>query len=128
MNIEEIQRAGEIQLDSGNSTGAIKTFELGLSYTEPGSEDFYLFQTLIAEAELNLAKWNAAGERLQKVAESHFGEENPYVFFLWGKAFFENGILTEAKQNFFAAYYLTGLDIFNEFDEKYWKLIESEVS
>lgn len=127
MNLEGIREAGELQLISGNISGAYKTLELGLSRSEKLSYDDTVFRTLLGETDFIRGNFLQAIDHLSIARKSEGGELNPYIIFLLGCCYFETGEEEQARKNFFTTYHIDGTSLFRQSDAKYWKLIEKDV-
>lgn len=127
INIEDIRKTGEIQLDSGNYSGAKKTFLLGLQHSDKYSYQYTIFHTLIGETEIKQNNFEQALKNLQEASKTEWGETNPYILFLLGKTFYELKRTEEARRCFFAVFHLSNKEFFTEENERYWILIEKGV-
>lgn len=126
--LEKISKKGDkFQID-GEYILAIEEYTKGLSLLPIPMQKWDAYgwlQVAIADCYFDIENFNLAKQHYFNALSNDTMIDNPYIHFGIGQSFFELNELDDAKEYLMKTYMLDGKDLFNDYDEKYFNLIES---
>lgn len=127
--IDKIAEEGNELYRKGDLDNALKKYSEGYNLI-PNPKKLYSeslwFEVAIGDIFFDNKKYDEAIIYYEKAKNNITGNgiNNPYILFKYGASAFELNMIIEANEFLLRAYMLSGQDIFNEYDKKYFEFIK----